>query len=931
MQPGLQKRTFARGPAVAEADTFAKDFNAIFRIQNIRQTLCSIVSSRAASSQRDSTPRDETPHNLRGLSTEGTLMSPRGPPASAAGRFLVSSQRRVEELMRENHRLELLCITQEEAMNQLREEPVPVGREQSSEVAGGSAKLGRLGRCKTPSLSRRSQVTRSVAEGGDATGTVDASQSLPISSRVVEAVQHLVDTATCVFPRLLSNAEAPGDDAGRELDTTCAVFEFVVSNLSDWERLTRESDEMRRVNAILSRTIADLEEKQEAWRATLLSIVKRLQATEAEQRRSIQVRDCRIDALQAQVESLKADVTCAVEQRDQYMLRCGDLERSICFRLEEQLTERQEADRVQREYEALRGELNSLCKSLPKEVAAPVTAEEGNEGEQQARTELDVLILQATIDSLMDERRAVQKRLDTLANSLAEVNERVLLLEEEKRELSQQLRSKQNEVEHAHQELEELKRFPSPSAASAAAAALSDETPVAAEKVYHAEGSHQRWFLRPVEYCQFDGKELSTPVVDVSSILRAIDTDIIAFSNRNEHLRKPGLFFQIGCGIAKELELFENLSLTSLGKWKLFLLQIQDGFRDPDFYTADHAAECAQFFYALLFHSGMIPHMSHAELLAAVTAALCMEYGHPGVSGCLLSAAQDPAAAGIHSCILLEHRRLESLGEIFSQEQFFFCDHRLATVSLLDDVKALLLPDGWHGECSGVMHSCLKLLSSGPLRMESESVRCQLVQLLLRLAKYSFCMRVFDVNDRYSGKWFQMMQRQAQFAAEIGIYGFDLPHNAPTVADTQLLLMERTVLPLCRIVVQAFPSLYPCEEALRANYATWALRAGQHPTEGAVAEVRDPFSFSAADLPHVEGITQDAAAPDSIDSRGLNAAHRKVPQHLESGSLLVSTALFLSSQKEMLSVYEENVVLRGMLETLLVPVETLPASQGAVP
>ncbi|EKF38077.1 hypothetical protein MOQ_001716 [Trypanosoma cruzi marinkellei] len=929
MQTGLQKRTFARGTAVAEANAFAKDFDAIFRIQNIRQTLCSIVSSRAASSQCASTPRDETPYNMRGLSTEGTVMSPRGPPASTAGRFLVSSQRRVEELMRENHRLELLCITQEEAMKHSREEPISVGREPSSEVAGSSTKLGRLGRCKTPSLSRRSQATRSVAEGGDTTGTVDASQSLSISSRIVEAVQQLVDTATCVFPRLLSDVETPGDDVGRELDTTCAVFDFVVSNLSDWERLTRDSAELRRANTILSRTIAELEEKQETWRTTLLSIVKRLQTTEAEQRRSIQERDCRIDELQAQIDSLTADVTCAVEQRDQYLLRCEDLERSICCRLEEQLTERQEADRLQREYEVLRGELDSLCKSLPKEVTPPVTADGGNEGEQQARTELDVSKLQATIEAFMDERKAMQKRLDTLASTLTEVNERVFLLEEEKRQLSQQLKSKQNEVEDAHQELEELKRLPSSSAP--AVAALSDETPMAAEKVDHAVGSHQRWFLRPVEYCEFDGKELSTPVVDVSSILRALDIDMVAFSDRNEHVRKPGLFFQIGCGIVKELELFNNLPATSLEKWKLFLLQIQDGFRDPVFYTADHAAECAQFFYALLLHSGMIPQMSHAELLAAVTAALCMEYGHPGVSGCLLSAAQDPAAAGIHSCILLEHRRLESLGEIFSQEQFFFCDDRLTTVSLLDDVKALLFPDGWHGDCSGVMHSCLKLLSSGPLRMESQSVRCQLVQLLLRLAKYAFCMRVFDVNDRYSGKWFQMMQRQAQFAAELGIYGFDLPHNTSTVADTQLLLMERTVLPLCRIVVQAFPSLYPCDVALRANYATWALRAGQHPTEGVVAEVCDPFLFPTTNQPHVEGSTQDATAADSIDLRGLDAAHRNAPQHVESGSLLVSTTSFIASQKEMLSVYEENVVLRGMLETLLVPVETLPASQGTAP
>ncbi|RNF11031.1 hypothetical protein TraAM80_01158 [Trypanosoma rangeli] len=130
MQPRPRKRTFARPPVLGGAFAPAKEFNAIFRIQKIRQTLCGVVASRNASSQRASseqasTPREEMPYDVWGPGLEGAVAPPPRPQGSAAGRFLLSSQRRVEELTQENHRLELLCITQEETMKQLREALAP--------------------------------------------------------------------------------------------------------------------------------------------------------------------------------------------------------------------------------------------------------------------------------------------------------------------------------------------------------------------------------------------------------------------------------------------------------------------------------------------------------------------------------------------------------------------------------------------------------------------------------------------------------------------------------------------------------------------------------------------------------------------------------------------------------------------------------------
>ncbi|ESL05261.1 hypothetical protein TRSC58_07100 [Trypanosoma rangeli SC58] len=927
MQPRPHRRTFVRPPVLDGAFTPAKEFNAILRIQKIRQTLCGVVASRNASSERGATPREEMPYDVQGPGLEGAVAPPPRPQGSAAGRFLLSSQRRVEELTQENHRLELLCITQEETMKQLREALASGGGVQAEGAVSASVRRERSERRSTPSLSRRSQATRPVTECGDTADAAGASQVLPVPSKLMEAVQNVVGTARWVFPRRFLDAGASGNDTGNGLETACAVLDFVAGHLAEWDRLASESAQALESNALFSQTLVDLEGKSETWRATILALVKKLQATQAEQRHFVQEKDSRIAALTASLDVLAADAASAVEERDRFMHRCEDLERSLCLRAEDQLIESQELERLRRDCELLRGELDSARTLLSNDVVAASGDGAVDADERRMCPQEDVASFHATIACLTSERDALQNSLDALTHTLAAANERVLSLEEEKKESAERLRALQDDSEKKMQEIEHLKRLAAASASHPGTSGTTAETSEGAARDHQPLESHRRWFLQPVEYCRFDEMGLPAPVVDFASVLGALDADHPAWADGIECARPPGLFFHIGCAIAEKFEFFGNFPSIALDAWKRFLLQLQTGFRDTLFYTADHAAACAQFFYALLVHSGMVPYMSRAELLAAVTAALCMDYGHPGVSGCLLAAAQDPAAAGIHGCILLERRHLQDLGDILAHEPFNFLDDSAATHSLLDDVSALLLPDELHGHCNGLMRACLGLLSEGPLQIESRFVRCRLVQLLLRLSQYAFCMRAFGVNERCAERWFGMIQRQAKVATDLGIYGFEVPHSTPTVAEAQLQLIELTVLPLCRIAVEAFPSLHACEKALRANHATWTSRAAQHPTGIVAAEAFNPLLHSGVIPSHVEGAAGENAAAAITGTCALDEAHVSAPRHVDSGSLLVNTSCFLASQKEMFAAYEESTTLRHLLEALLAPIEALPAPQ----
>ncbi|RNF11032.1 3',5'-cyclic-nucleotide phosphodiesterase [Trypanosoma rangeli] len=761
-------------------------------------------------------------------------------------------------------------------------------------------------------------------------GTADvagASQLSPVPSKLMEAVKNVVGAATWVFPQRFSDACASGNDTGNGLETACAVLDFVAGHLAEWDRLASESAQTQAANALFSQTLVDLEGKSETWRATILALVKKLQAAQAEQRRSLQEKDSRIAALAASLDVLATDAASAVEERDRFMHRCEDLERSLCLHAEEQLAESREAERLRRDFELLRGELDSVRTPSSNDVVAASGDGAVDAGEQHMCPQRDVANFHATIACLTSERDALQNGLDALTHTLAAANERVVSLEEEKRAAAERLRALQDDAERLLQEIAHLKRSAAASASHPETSGTTAENSAGATRDHQPPESHRRWFLQPVEYCRFDGTGLPAPVVDFTSILGALDADHPAFADGSECARSPGLFFHIGCAIAEKLEFFGDSPPIALGAWKRFLLQLQSGFRDTLFYTADHAAACAQFFYALLVHSGMVPHMSRAELLAAVTAALCMDYGHPGVSGCLLAAAQDPAAAGIHGCILLERRRLQDLGDILAHKPFNFLDDSAATHSLLDDVRALLIPDELHGHCSGLMRACLGPMLDGPLQIESRLVRCRLVQLLLRLSQYAFCMRAFDVNERYAERWFGMMQRQAKVATDLGIYGFDVPHSTPTAAETQLQLIELTVLPLCRIAAEVFPPLHACEKALRANHAAWTSRAAQLPTGIVADEAFKPLLHPGIIPSHVDGVAGENAAASVTGTRALDEVHVSASRHVDSGSLLVNTACFLAFQKEMLAAYEESMTLRHLLEALLAPIEALPAPQ----
>ncbi|KEG09109.1 hypothetical protein DQ04_05791010 [Trypanosoma grayi] len=930
-----QKHIFARPSNVVEAGDPVSKFNAIHRIHNLRQSLSSIVASRAASAERYVTPRDDVCCDAGLASVAPTQTAARDPHNSAAGRFLVSTQRRVEELLRENHRLELQCMTQEEDLTELKVELELCKKRQLQQqqpiTAAYDVRKQRPNVCKTPSLSRRSKAPRPTQEETDIDDTLGASQFLSLTGELDEAARRLVDVARTVFPQLRVAAAGPNAD---DLVATRDVLNFIECNLPDWCRLSHECAALGSTHTLFSETLMDLESDHLTWHSTILSIVERLQVAEAKQRRSAREKNRQIRELRGEVQSLLADVTRIAGERDAWNDRCENLERALCRQVEEHAAGRELVEQLQRECEALRvsaskegttsaaavecgGSSTTLSHANDDTAENSVCVENSSVDEDVAppATPLhDAKRLHASVRRLMREREALQKKLDARTKALTEAESQRQAVGVEKEQLEAQVAMLQMELERLQKEVVETKQAPSPPPLPPSPSLGG----VTAEKEFSTP--EVRRFLQPVVYRHFGDAAPPRPVVDLSSVIHAFDTDVLAVTGEDEAVRSTGLFFHIGCTIVNELGLFTDSAAASEDAWRRFLLQIQDGFIDNTYHNADHAADVAQFFYVLLSHSGLIPYMSRVELVAAVMASLCVEYRPAGLSGLFLAAARDPAAAGINADILFERCCVDVVSDILARKNFaFFSDWGDADYgAIMDAVRMLLLPPVSSGGTEYLVRSALMELSKGPVQLHVAEVRRLFVRVLLSLSRYAFVMRPFAVNEEWAERRLTSMQQQARLADELGMHGFEVPPSSHTVVDDQLLLIEFTVRQLCQVAVKAFPALLPCETALRANTQTWAARSEQPNASRFLHELLG-LALSPPLLPPHGGALADGEGHSAITGNTLGGK-----KDIDRGSLLVDTARFVSFQKELISVYEENASLRESLEAVLKAVEVAP-------
>ncbi|SCU66868.1 uncharacterized protein TEOVI_000841500 [Trypanosoma equiperdum] len=887
--------------------------DALQRISSLRQSLSSVVASQAPSLDRSDTLSLHLLQNS-GVSKESTVMF-----------LLTSSQRRMKELLNENHRLELLCIKQEDTIKEIRAEMSINKRHQHATVADDVVAEKPATSCvrSTPFGARRMGLRDRTDRGSkneelESPGSfIGAFRSSSIAAELDDVVQQLVSTAIALFPELEVRMESACHNGADEWSTARDILYFIESHLEEWSGCaSRENVSFRETSMLLSRVLTCIDTDQREWCECLFDIAYRLQAAWRGQKHAMERRDALICKLEDDVKSLATELSDAVEVRMQCECRCAELEETLSRMMDKRAVHDGSVQSLQEERRIVRDEANSPLALADQEGITVIEAcgvkrdvpgmsdgtmpKMSEDSLRRAVVEHDAEALRLSLDRITKERDELRAQLRVVNDALDEAELRVKVVGTER----EMLQSEVGELKYCGGMLTVgSTAAPQPSLSSTSEAMRPWCGPLLSRGCDHdlAEG----------------GDAASN--VSITGLLHVIsDTTVDIFSVAHEHssLRSPGLLFHVGCAIALDSGAFNNMPKPdlSLTAWKRLLLHFQNGFVDVPFHNADRAADSLQFFYSLLFHSGMVEHMADVEIIASITSALCAMYVYvtPSSEGCRSLDVYSNSCAGgsSDSCepLLLERScSYETICRLMERSRFDFAalweaeDRAL----LFQTMKALLLPQVSLYQLESLMYtSGIEAVSNISSRLHDPPVRHQLIRLLVALAHHAFTMRSASVNKYWANERFSLYQHQMRFRNEFGEESIEVPYNMRAVAEAQLLLISTTVLPLCEAVVGVFPRLQPCLVALRGNLHMWTLC-------GSNGGSTSPSSIASV----LEQVTTPSTSEEKLPP---GAANFKLvsSEEIKRGSLVVDTGGFISMQEEISALYKENAVLRDMLQKL---------------
>ncbi|KAG8347522.1 hypothetical protein TRVL_01646 [Trypanosoma vivax] len=671
------------GATVQASVSHMEGFSVMHRINGLRQSLSSIVASRAASSERYATPL---------VSQDSCEIKA---PDTTAEQLLVASQQRVEDLLKENHRLELLCMNQAHVMQNASVQSTQSLKQRktsatTSAVEGGGCALGHW----TPKVSTNKATARLQPECADGVEKWPTStESFFVPEDVGMAVKRLVCTAVSVVPEMGMHE---GDVTGFRTDDgalkTSEVLLFVEGNLERWVRASRECVDVETAGSMVCRSLAHFESNQREWCTTLSELIKRLQKWQWLQRQTILEGERRTLALKREMELLSCEMSKAVEERAECECRCAQLERALSKAMEKQCEDNVVVQRLQQECSKLRSDADALfhlagakqrrgaatdkpdchrelstvpggpCSlkehttSVPglSAISVAVGTEEslgtdvtGSAAHPNLLLAEEHVLLHPLYIDMSKKAVELEAKVEELSTSLTETTARAHAAELERQRLDKAVLYLQEKLVDLQSKLQGESTRRSDLQISPAWAAgcgmgvnhalqLSDTT-------------------KPV----VTGKDFIPRVSrDFAAVIRALDADIFSLAKDNEAHLKSEIFFHIGYNIAKDAGLFEaSVQYVPEGCWRAFLSALQDNYSDDRFDSAERAADNAQFFYALLFHSGLLTHLTRTELTAAILASLCSTYRSARLQKSIVDDVTSHANTAVLACSTFFHLR----------------------------------------------------------------------------------------------------------------------------------------------------------------------------------------------------------------------------------------------------------------------------------
>uniref|UniRef100_A0A7S0DUT1 Phosphodiesterase n=1 Tax=Hanusia phi TaxID=3032 RepID=A0A7S0DUT1_9CRYP len=264
-----------------------------------------------------------------------------------------------------------------------------------------------------------------------------------------------------------------------------------------------------------------------------------------------------------------------------------------------------------------------------------------------------------------------------------------------------------------------------------------------------------------------------------------------------------------------------------------FILAVKRQYNHCPFHNFRHAFAVMQTLYVVLRDTSVTDHLTDIDKLALVTAALCHDIDHPGVTNDLLVKTGSDLALLYNDCSVLENHHCTTTFKILrhpqnnifatlDKEDFVQVRKAMITAILGTDMKR-------HVELCGKMRMIVDGKSADgqlPLDAENEDDRMKLMEIVLHACDLSAQAQNYHLSEAWGNRVLQEFQEQAASEEAAGVsvtpfmQGLDVPVNR---AKTQQNFVGYVVMPLWESFAEMFPPMEVAYKHSKLNFDRYKM------------------------------------------------------------------------------------------------------------
>uniref|UniRef100_A0A7S4UGK2 Phosphodiesterase n=1 Tax=Guillardia theta TaxID=55529 RepID=A0A7S4UGK2_GUITH len=259
-----------------------------------------------------------------------------------------------------------------------------------------------------------------------------------------------------------------------------------------------------------------------------------------------------------------------------------------------------------------------------------------------------------------------------------------------------------------------------------------------------------------------------------------------------------------------------------------FILDVKRQYNHCPFHNFRHAFAVMQTLYVVLRDTAVTDYLTDIDKLALITASLCHDVDHPGVTNDLLVKTESDLALLYNDCSVLENHHCTTTFKILrrpqsnilaslDKEDFAQVRKAIITAILATDMKK-------HVELCGRMRMIVEGKNTDgqlPLDVDNEDDRMKLMEIVLHACDLSAQAQNHGLAEAWGNRVLQEFQEQAasEEAAGVAVTPFmqelDVPFNR---AKTQQNFVGYVVMPLWESFAEMFPQMEVAYKNSKKNF-----------------------------------------------------------------------------------------------------------------